>query len=372
MRIGGAIAFAAAVSSLVVSSAAAVNITTDVVMPKAEVNGPYEFQFEATEGCGPYRFSVSSGTVPPGFRLLGDGRLLGSGTQSGTFTFTVSVSDLSANCPSEPARGAFTLDVLPDLAITTPSLPTAAIGVPYRATLAVSGRDSTSVRWTIVDGGLPSGLGLGQDGVISGTPTAAGTAGFVIKLEEPFRRQDLRYMTLAVASALTASPLAARAGEVGVPYSAALAQTGGVPPVRWTIVDGSLPRGLLLDRTTGVITGRPLTAGSSSVTFQVADAAGTASTTTVSFRLAARLRLGPTRLSPAVFGAAYAARLRARGGVGPVRWKVTRGSLPPGIRLDATGRISGSPHAVGTHRATVRATDALGVSSTARVTLVVV
>jgi hypothetical protein len=373
MRVGGVIAVAAAaVAALFVSGAGAVNIVTDVVLPKAEVNGAYEFAFEAFEGCGPYEFSVTSGTLPPGFRLLPDGRLLGTGTKAGTFAFTVSVSDRSPNCPSEPARGTYTLDVLPDLAITTESLPAARLGSPYRATLAIAGRDATVVRWTIVDGSLPPGLQLGQDGIISGTPTVAGPAGFVVKIEEPFRRQDLKYLTLPVASGLAVGPLPARVGELGVRFSATLAQSGGVAPVRWTMTEGSLPLGLVLDRTSGVISGRPLAAGTFSVTLQASDATGTTGDTTLGLRFAPRLRVATRQLAAGVVDAAYTARLRAAGGVGPVRWKLVQGRLPRGIGLDAAGRFRGTTDDPGTYRIWVRATDALGVASRVRLALVIV
>ena len=56
-------------------------------------------------------------------------------------------------------------------------------------------------------------------------------------------------------------------------YSASLVATGGVTPYTWSISSGSLPSGLSLNSSAGVISGTPATAGSSGFTMQVRDAA---------------------------------------------------------------------------------------------------
>jgi len=58
---------------------------------------------------------------------------------------------------------------------------------------------------------------------------------------------------------------------VGRAYSASLSATGGTAPYSWELVPGSgaLPAGLRLHRSTGVISGRPTTSGSSSFAVEV-------------------------------------------------------------------------------------------------------
>jgi hypothetical protein len=60
-------------------------------------------------------------------------------------------------------------------------------------------------------------------------------------------------------------------GQVGVGYSQTLTATGGTTPYSWAISVGSLPAGLSLNTSTGVISGLPKAVGTSSFTVQVTD-----------------------------------------------------------------------------------------------------
>ena len=59
--------------------------------------------------------------------------------------------------------------------------------------------------------------------------------------------------------------------QVGVPYSATLLAQGGTPPIVWSVVAGSLPAGLSLNGSTGVISGTPLSSGTSNFTVLALD-----------------------------------------------------------------------------------------------------
>jgi len=64
-------------------------------------------------------------------------------------------------------------------------------------------------------------------------------------------------------------------GTVGVAYSQTLAATG-TTPITWSISAGSLPAGLSLNATTGVISGNPTTAGTSNFTVKATNGTGDA------------------------------------------------------------------------------------------------
>ena len=66
--------------------------------------------------------------------------------------------------------------------ITTTSLPDGTVGTAYSQALAAT--SGTAITWSVASGSLPAGLSLnGSTGVISGTPTAAGTSSFTVKAE---------------------------------------------------------------------------------------------------------------------------------------------------------------------------------------------
>jgi len=53
----------------------------------------------------------------------------------------------------------------------------------------------------------------------------------------------------------------------------------------------------------------------------------------------------------------YQARLEAEGGITPLKWEVSEGSLPAGIILQSDGVLSGTPTETGEFRFTARVTD---------------
>lgn len=55
--------------------------------------------------------------------------------------------------------------------------------------------------------------------------------------------------------------------------------------------------------------------------------------------------------------AVYSVQLQRRGGVNPFHWKVEKGELPPGLRLEEDGNLHGSPEKVGEYRFTISVTD---------------
>ena len=82
------------------------------------------------------------------------------------------------------------------------------------------------------------------------------------------------------------------------------------------------------------------------------------------------ITLTPTSLPNATVGAAYDQQFAASGGTAPYGFS-TIGTLPNGLTLDATGRLSGTPTVAGSFAFAVTATDAIGCDGSASTTLVV-
>jgi hypothetical protein len=69
------------------------------------------------------------------------------------------------------------------LAVSTASLPDGTVGTPYSQPLAATG-GTAPYTWVVASGALPAGLALGSDGMISGTPTAAGPSSFTVRVTD--------------------------------------------------------------------------------------------------------------------------------------------------------------------------------------------
>ena len=77
-------------------------------------------------------------------------------------------------------------------------------------------------------------------------------------------------------------------GYPGIPYGNTLSVMGGTPPYNWTITSGALPSGLLLNASTGAITGSPAANyGTYTVGFNVTDSSSPANfaTTSLTFNI---------------------------------------------------------------------------------------
>lgn len=77
-------------------------MVTAVSLPAASPGVSYAQQLSATGGGGSYMFSIASGSLPPGFRIDARGIVGGVATASGTYTFTVRVTDWQGSTATLP------------------------------------------------------------------------------------------------------------------------------------------------------------------------------------------------------------------------------------------------------------------------------
>lgn len=165
-------------------------------------------------------------------------------------------------------------------------------------------------------------------------------------------------------------------GVVNQPYATSVGGSGGITPYLWS-VDPPLPRSLVLDSSTGAISGTPETVGTSTHTFTLRDSSNPAQATQISLPLTinaapAVLAIATTSLPAGNVGQPYSRTIQATGGTPPFSWSIAAGSLPQNLGFNfQTGLISGTPTAVGTSAFTVRVTDTTGQADTQSLSILI-
>ena len=355
-------------ATLTLPVAAALAITTPAALPATTAGSAYSEALSATGGSGVYSW-VAAG-LPSWLTLSGAGVLTGVPPDIGSDSFSVTVSDSGGASKTETVTLAI---APPPLTINTTQLPGATTGAAYSQTLQGTG-GKAPLTWSIIAGALPAGLTLATaTGVISGTPTTAGTFTITAQLGDsagtPPAKQPLTMVVttgLAITTAATLPPV-----TINSAYSQTLAASGGTGALAWTISAGALPAGLALNPTTGAITGKPTAAGSFSFTAKVTQTLATA-TQAFTLTVAAAPAITTTSLPNATEGTAYSRALAATGGTAPLAWSVSAGALPAGLHLDAaSGTISGNPTTSGSFPFTVALKDGSAATATQSLAIVV-
>ena len=343
-------------------------------------------QLEGFGGAGVVNAEVVGGTVvggtftggglPAGLSLsLSSGAITGTtNVAPGDYPVTIRVTDQNGVTTQQQ----LTITVVdPALGVTvlTRSLPQATVGEQYVAVVEAAG-GALPYGWVTIAGTLPAGLTLDPvTGLISGVPTAAGTANLQFRVtEDGGATDDSALLQLAVVDPLQiTTPFLVQATQ-GSAYSQLLLHAGGQGAVRWALVDGTLPLGLLVDATTGELRGVPTEVGTFDLFVGVTDVAG--NTAQKSFVLQVNappvpppapppppppaptfptLAITTQALPNGALSQLYIQQLAATGGQAPLTWAVIAGSLPPQVVLDpATGTLSGVIDAAGTFSITIQ------------------
>jgi len=171
--------------SIVIAEAVPVELAiTTTSLPGGTVNETYEETLEAVGGTGEYTWSIVSGNLSEGLSLSTAGVISGTPTAEGTSNFTVQVNDGETNVTAELSIVVVAEAVPVALAITTTSLPGGTVNVTYNATTLEAVGGTENYTWSLSSGNLSAGLSLSTAGVISGTPTAAGTSNFTVEVND--------------------------------------------------------------------------------------------------------------------------------------------------------------------------------------------
>jgi hypothetical protein len=261
------------------------------------------------------------------------------------------------------------------VSINGPSSVEAAQGAQFSLQLAASGGTSPYA-WSVASGLLPTGITLNPaSGAISGTPTVAGASAFTVQVRDSQSQMAQKAITITVLlPALEVLTASAPPGQVSIPFSLHLAAAGGRQPYTWSIATGSLPPGLSLAPSIGMLSGTPVVAGDYTFTLEVSDMESRRARKTLSMRIApAPLSIGTATRFDVMMGEPFSYQPAARGGTPPYSWGVVSGALPPGLAINPqSGAISGTPTVSGTFNLELALRDSTTVSAVAAIQIKVI
>ena len=337
-------------------------------LPNATLNLAYSQSVSGSGGTGPYTYTLSSGQLPPGLSLNAlTGAITGAPTAIGSFTFTVTATDANGCFGSRNYTINVALPGCPVISLDPSSLPPAINGQPYSQSVTASG-GVPPYTYSVTTGALPAGLTLNPaSGLISGTSTVTGLFNFTITATDVNGCLGARPYTLLSAAplcpTLAISPTLLPSANVGSLYSQLITASGGLAPYTYAVTSGALPAGLVLNPTSGLLSGTPVGTGTANFTITATDANGCQVVLVYALQvlgpICPTILVNPATLPTAIPGTPYAQFVTASGGVAPYTFSVSAGSLPTGLVLNpSTGLISGTPTAIGAFNFTITATDA--------------
>ena len=324
-------------------------------LPNAIQGVVYNQTLAASGGAGSFAWSVLGGALPAGIGLSGGGTLSGTPTVSGSFAFTLRVTDGTSAVNQD-----LSLQVGATLSVTSSaSLPNGVTGKAYSSGFAAKGGTGGPYTWSVSSGALPAGLSLAANGTLAGNPSAAGAFNFTARVTDGSSPPADLAASITIFGALSVTTTSLPNGTVGAAYTpVTLASKGGSGTVAWS--GAGLPSGMALS-SGGVLSGTPAVAATSSVTVTVSDSvSGQTLNSTLSITVApatTALKISPTNLVlGAGVGSSLSGAFTASGGTAPYTFSAT--GLPAGISVASNGTVSGSSSTAGNFTASVKVTDA--------------
>ena len=345
-------------------------------LPAGTTGVPYDITLALSGGTPPYTWSLAPGSpaLPTGLTLNpSTGNISGTPTAVVTSNTVFGLQDSTGKSVQKPLSIRVNIAPTP-LAILTNSLPNGSINQLYIGVALSPTGGTTPYTWGLKAGTppLPSGLTLGTNGVISGTPTVTSNATHTFTLTDATSltvEKSLRLSISAIPLSITTTSLPR--GTANQSFSTTLTATGGTGVYTWGLT-GALPTGLALNASTGTISGIPTGPSNITLTFTVTDQTPpTPQRATKPLQLivgAAPLKLNIATTSPLPAGTAtqpYNVTLTSTGGTGAKTWDLSSGSLPAGLNLSPAGVISGTPQAAGTSSPTFQVRDSGNPQDTA-------
>jgi hypothetical protein len=339
----------------------------------AEAGAAYTATLAQAGGVGPFTWTLPSGsTLPSGLNLSAAGVI--SGTVSAlvvpnTYPFTVRVTDAQGD---SVLSGNISIVVDPALALTPPTWPTGVVGVSYTSpAFTATGGSGAGYTFAVASGSI-SPLVLGaSNGIVSGTPTVAGTLQFSVRVTDSHGftattgNLSITINPAIAVSLAPTSPVTLDQGKTQL-VTATVTNDPGSAGVTWSAVTGL---GTLNGSTSTAITyNAPVSvASASNATFTATSVTDPTKSATYTVHLVPPPAITTSTMPAGNVNGPYNGTVDMSGGVSPYTWLIL--AAPNGLSLNgsttSTVTVQGAPTVSGNGQVfTIKVTDAQGLTST--------
>ncbi len=343
---------------------------TNPVVSSGTTNAAFSQTFTQSAAHGSAAFTTAS-TLPTGFSLSAGGVLSGTTQQHGTFPIVVTVTDANG-CTGTGATYNLVINCQ-TVTVTNPVNTSGTVNTAFSEQFSQSGGLAGGTFST--SSTLPNGLTLtGSTGILSGTPTQSGPFPIIVTFTDGngCAGSSATYSLVIGCQVITVNNPGVNTGTAGQAFSQAFTQSNGVGTMTWS-ESGSLPGGITLDTSTGVLSGMTNQVGSFPITVTATDAngcQGTGATYILTINCNTVTVTNPAQNSFTA-GTSFNVTFTSGGLLGPGTWSET-GSLPSGISLGSgNGVLSGTTSQLGSFPITVKVTDSNGCFGTSSYTLTI-
>ena len=313
----------------------------------------------------------NSGVVTPS---ITNGQLKLTPVPGGSGTSTITIQ--ATNKDGKSVLQSFTVNVAMGVAPAFTSAPTTTFTAGTAGTFTVTSTGTPGATYSVTTGTLPNGVTLNPaTGELKSTAAAAnGVYNFTISASNGVGTAATQAFTLNINKAPTITSAATTTFVKGTASTFNVTSTG-TPAATYSVTTGTLPNGVTLDSTTGVLASTTAAAlGTYSFTISASNGIGSPATQGFTLKIADATAPVFTSANNATFKAGTAGSYTFTAtGVPTPTYSVTTGSLPSGVFLNAaSGLLTSNTSAVkGTYTFTVTASNGVGTAPTMPFTLTI-